>query len=152
MKSTIQNRVAKIDVEPNATSLIIKELKGSMLNMKKTKNNNKVALEMRWKSLSKEFKDIVKEFQTACPRSQAGTTAAIYRRECHSGRALTLRIVMLSVRSLFRSTERVHDRLNYRDVYVSGPWRTASDVILSLLSLPLCLCNSRLQQSAHFVA
>ena len=45
-----------------------------------------------------------------CPRSQAGTTAAIYRRECHSGRALTLRFVMFSVRSLSRSTERCSAR------------------------------------------
>ena len=37
---------------------------------------------------------------------EAGTTAAIYRRECHLGRALTVRFVMLSVRSLSRSTER----------------------------------------------
>ena len=35
-----------------------------------------------------------------------------------------------------------------RDVYVSDPWHTASDVTLSV---PLCLCNSRLQQSAHRV-
>ena len=42
-----------------------------------------------------------------------------------------------------------------RDVYVSDPWHTASDVTLSfysvLLSVPLFLCNSRLQQSAHRV-
>ena len=47
----------------------------------------------------------VQDCTCECPRSQAGTTAAIYRRECHSGRALTLRFVIVAVRSLVRSTE-----------------------------------------------
>uniref|UniRef100_A0A7S1A7Z0 60S ribosomal protein L12 n=1 Tax=Noctiluca scintillans TaxID=2966 RepID=A0A7S1A7Z0_NOCSC len=77
VKLTIQNRVAKVDVEPNATSLIIKELKEPMRDRKKTKNIKhsgnigkeivfKVAREMRWKSLSKEFKGTVKEILGTC--------------------------------------------------------------------------------------
>ena len=38
MRLTIQNRAAKVDVEPNATSLIIKELKEPKRDRKKTKN------------------------------------------------------------------------------------------------------------------
>lgn len=38
VKLTIQNRQAKVDVEPNATSLIIKALKEPLRDRKKTKN------------------------------------------------------------------------------------------------------------------
>jgi len=38
VKLTIQNRAAKVDVEPNATSLVIKELKEPIRDRKKTKN------------------------------------------------------------------------------------------------------------------
>ncbi|CAJ1378132.1 unnamed protein product [Effrenium voratum] len=38
VKLTIQNRAAKVDVEPNATSLIIKALKEPLRDRKKTKN------------------------------------------------------------------------------------------------------------------
>merc|ERR1719327_2476644 len=38
VKLTIQNRQAKVSVEPNATSLIIKALKEPMRDRKKTKN------------------------------------------------------------------------------------------------------------------
>merc|ERR1712161_49481 len=38
VKLTIQNRQAKVDVEPNATSLVIKALKEPLRDRKKTKN------------------------------------------------------------------------------------------------------------------
>merc|ERR1712106_363334 len=72
VRLTIQNRAAKVDVEPNATSLIIKELKELKRDRKKTKNIKhsgnlskdvifNVARQMRSKSLAKEFKGTVKE-------------------------------------------------------------------------------------------
>jgi len=72
VRLTIQNRAAKVDVEPNATSLLIKELKEPLRDRKKTKNIKhsgnvskdvllKVARQMRSKSLAKEFKGTVKE-------------------------------------------------------------------------------------------
>eukprot|EP00448_Togula_jolla_P022342 CAMPEP_0170588984 /NCGR_PEP_ID=MMETSP0224-20130122/11117_1 /TAXON_ID=285029 /ORGANISM="Togula jolla, Strain CCCM 725" /LENGTH=165 /DNA_ID=CAMNT_0010912729 /DNA_START=69 /DNA_END=566 /DNA_ORIENTATION=+ len=72
VRLTIQNRAAKVDVEPNATSLLIKELKEPMRDRKKTKNIKhsgnltkeqlfKVVRMMRYKSLAKEFKGTVKE-------------------------------------------------------------------------------------------
>jgi len=72
VRLTIQNRAAKVDVEPNATSLIIKELKEPKRDRKKTKNIKHsgnlskdvifaVARQMRSKSLAKEFKGTVKE-------------------------------------------------------------------------------------------
>merc|ERR1712194_993004 len=38
VKLTIQNRAAKVDIEPNASSLLIKELKEPLRDRKKTKN------------------------------------------------------------------------------------------------------------------
>merc|ERR1711920_1181005 len=38
VRLTIQNRQAKVDVEPNATSLVIKQLKEPLRDRKKTKN------------------------------------------------------------------------------------------------------------------
>ena len=72
VRLTIQNRQAKVSVEPNATSLIIKALKEPMRDRKKTKNikhsgNLKkeiifdIARQMREKSRSKEFSGTVKE-------------------------------------------------------------------------------------------
>merc|ERR1712139_562115 len=77
VKLTIQNRAAKVDVEPNATSLIIKELKEPKRDRKKTKNIKhsgnlskeiifNVARQMRSKSLAKEFKGTVKEVLGTC--------------------------------------------------------------------------------------
>merc|ERR1712217_932929 len=62
---TIQNRAAKVDVEPNATSLVIKELKEPLRDRKKTKNIKhsgnltkeplfSVVRQMRSKSMAKE--------------------------------------------------------------------------------------------------
>ena len=78
----------------------------------------------------------VQDCTCECPRSQAGTRAAIHRRKCLSGRALTLRFVMLVVRSfngvvqctIDFSGHVLHARID-RDVYVSDPWHTASNVI-----------------------
>ena len=72
VKLTIQNRAAKVDVEPNATSLIIKALKEPLRDRKKTKNIKHsgnltkatifdISRQMRYKSLSKEFSGTVKE-------------------------------------------------------------------------------------------
>merc|ERR1712007_92694 len=72
-----QNRAAKVDVEPNATSLIIKQLKEPLRDRKKTKNIKHsgnltkaqfldVCRQMRAKSLSKEFKGTVKEVLGTC--------------------------------------------------------------------------------------
>merc|ERR1711918_35341 len=77
VRLTIQNRAAKVDVEPNATSLIIKELKEPKRDRKKTKNIKhngnlskdiifNVARQMRSKSLAKEFKGTVKEVLGTC--------------------------------------------------------------------------------------
>merc|ERR1719265_2244555 len=77
LRLTIQNRNAKVDVEPNATSLIIKELKEPKRDRKKTKNIKHsgnlsketiftVARQMRSKSLAKEFKGVVKEILGTC--------------------------------------------------------------------------------------
>ena len=72
IKLTIQNRQAKASVEPNASSLLIKELKEPIRDRKKVKdikhsgNISKerlffVAREMRYKSMAKEFVGTVKE-------------------------------------------------------------------------------------------
>merc|ERR1712087_294384 len=72
VRLTIQNRQAKVDVEPNATSLVIKQLKEPLRDRKKTKNIKHsgnltkeqlfdIVRQMRFKSLSKEFKGTVKE-------------------------------------------------------------------------------------------
>jgi len=72
VKLTIQNRQAKVDIEPNASSLLIKELKEPVRDRKKTKNIKHsgniskerlfhVARTMRPKSQAKEFKGTVKE-------------------------------------------------------------------------------------------
>merc|ERR1712060_338107 len=77
VRLTIQNRAAKVDVEPNATSLIIKELKEPKRDRKKTKNIKhsgnlpketifNVVRQMRQKSLAKEFKGTVKEVLGKC--------------------------------------------------------------------------------------
>ena len=77
VRLTIQNRAAKVDVEPNATSLIIKELKEPKRDRKKTKNirhsgNLKkdtimdIAKQMRAKSRAKEMKGTVKEILGTC--------------------------------------------------------------------------------------
>merc|ERR1712232_1138354 len=77
VRLTIQNRAAKVDVEPNATSLIIKQLKEPVRDRKKTKNIKhsgnltkqqlfNIARQMRPKSLAKEFKGTVKEVLGTC--------------------------------------------------------------------------------------
>merc|ERR1719436_1078973 len=77
VKLTIQNRAAKVDVEPNATSLVIKLLKEPLRDRKKTKNIKhsgnitkaqlfEVVRQMRYKSLAKEFKGTVKEVLGSC--------------------------------------------------------------------------------------
>ena len=77
VKLTIQNRAAKVDVEPNATSLIIKALKEPLRDRKKTKNIKHsgnltkatifdIVRQMRYKSLSKEFSGTVKEVLGSC--------------------------------------------------------------------------------------
>merc|ERR1719384_179219 len=77
VKLTIQNRAAKVDVEPNATSLVIKTLKEPLRDRKKTKNIKhsgnitkaqlfEVTRQMRYKSLAKEFKGTVKEVLGTC--------------------------------------------------------------------------------------
>mmetsp|Transcript_34500 Transcript_34500/g.95391 ORF Transcript_34500/g.95391 Transcript_34500/m.95391 type:complete len:166 (-) Transcript_34500:84-581(-) len=77
VRLTIQNRAAKVDVEPNATSLVIKELKEPLRDRKKTKNIKhsgnltkaqllSIVRQMRPKSLAKEFKGTVKEVLGTC--------------------------------------------------------------------------------------
>merc|ERR1711879_478638 len=77
VKLTIQNRAAKVDVEPNATSLVIKALKEPLRDRKKTKNIKHtgsitkatlfdIVRQMRPKSLAKEFKGTVKEVLGTC--------------------------------------------------------------------------------------
>ena len=77
VRLTIQNRAAKVDVEPNATSLVIKALKEPLRDRKKTKNirhsgNLKketifdIAKQMRNKSRAREFKGTVKEILGTC--------------------------------------------------------------------------------------
>merc|ERR1719229_2229947 len=77
VRLTIQNRQAKVDVEPNATSLLIKALKEPLRDRKKTKNIKHsdtltkqqlfdVVRQMRSKSLAKEFKGTVKEVLGTC--------------------------------------------------------------------------------------
>merc|ERR1712183_1084031 len=77
VRLTIQNRAAKVDVEPNATSLIIKELKEPLRDRKKTKNIKhsgnltkdqlfNIVRQMRYKSQAKEFKGTVKEVLGTC--------------------------------------------------------------------------------------
>merc|ERR1712050_681469 len=72
VKLVIQNRQAKVEIEPNASSLLIKELKEPFRDRKKTKdikhsgNISKerlfhVARSMKHKSVAKEFKGTVKE-------------------------------------------------------------------------------------------
>eukprot|EP00392_Amoebophrya_sp_AT5.2_P015444 g15650.t1 len=72
VKLTIANRQAKVDIEPNASSLLIKELKEPLRDRKKTKNIKHsgniskdrlfhVARTMRPKSQAKDFKGTVKE-------------------------------------------------------------------------------------------
>merc|ERR1712217_138219 len=77
VRLTIQNRAAKVDVEPNATSLVIKQLKEPLRDRKKTKNIKHsgnmtketifdIVRQMRSKSLAKEFKGTVKEVLGTC--------------------------------------------------------------------------------------
>ena len=77
VKLTIQNRNAAVSVEPNATSLVIKELKEPLRDRKKTKNIKhngnltkevflNVVRQMRSKSLAKEFKGTCKEILGTC--------------------------------------------------------------------------------------
>merc|ERR1712238_630501 len=77
VRLTIQNRQAKVDIEPNATSLVIKQLKEPLRDRKKTKNIKHsgnltkeqlfdVCRQMRYKSLSREFKGTVKEVLGTC--------------------------------------------------------------------------------------
>merc|ERR1712078_739582 len=66
VKLTIQNRQAKVDLVPTATSLLIKELKEPVRDRKKVENITKDALfniarQMRFKSQAKEFKGTVRE-------------------------------------------------------------------------------------------
>mmetsp|Transcript_14505 Transcript_14505/g.38460 ORF Transcript_14505/g.38460 Transcript_14505/m.38460 type:complete len:166 (-) Transcript_14505:120-617(-) len=77
VKLTIQNRMAAVSVEPNATSLVIKALKEPMRDRKKTKNIKHsgnlpkatifdICRQIRYKSLAKEFKGTVKEVLGTC--------------------------------------------------------------------------------------
>ena len=77
VRLTIQNRAAKVDVVPNATSLVIKELKEPLRDRKKTKNIKhsgnltkaqlfSICRQMRPKSIAKEFKGTVKEILGTC--------------------------------------------------------------------------------------
>merc|ERR1711865_195552 len=77
VRLTIQNRAAKVEVEPNATSLVIKELKEPLRDRKKTKNIQhsgnltketifNIARQMRSKSQAREFKGTVKEVLGTC--------------------------------------------------------------------------------------
>mmetsp|Transcript_103876 Transcript_103876/g.332955 ORF Transcript_103876/g.332955 Transcript_103876/m.332955 type:complete len:166 (+) Transcript_103876:77-574(+) len=77
VRLTIQNRAAKVDVEPNATSLVIKQLKEPLRDRKKTKNIKHsgnltkaqlfdIVRQMRPKSLAREFKGTVKEVLGTC--------------------------------------------------------------------------------------
>lgn len=72
VKLIIQNRQAKVEIEPNASSLLIKELNEPFRDRKKTKNIKhsgniskerflNVCKEMRYKSQAKEFKGTAKE-------------------------------------------------------------------------------------------
>eukprot|EP01067_Filipodium_phascolosomae_P005242 Filipodium_phascolosomae@DN3333_c0_g1_i1.p1 len=72
VRLTIQNRQAKVDVLPNATSLLIRELKEPVRDRKKVKNIKhsgnltkeqvfSVARQMRGRSMAKEFRGTVKE-------------------------------------------------------------------------------------------
>mmetsp|Transcript_14346 Transcript_14346/g.32635 ORF Transcript_14346/g.32635 Transcript_14346/m.32635 type:complete len:166 (-) Transcript_14346:94-591(-) len=72
VRLTVQNRQAKVDIEPNATSLLIKALKEPIRDRKKVKNIKHngnlpkatvldIARQMRYKSQAKEFKGTVKE-------------------------------------------------------------------------------------------
>ena len=72
VKLTIQNRQAKVDLVPTATSLLIKELKEPVRDRKKVKNIThhgniskdalfNIARQMRFKSQAKEFKGTVRE-------------------------------------------------------------------------------------------
>merc|ERR1712187_833424 len=72
VKLIIQNRAAKVDIEPNASSLLIKELKEPFRDRKKTKNIKHsgniskerflaVCREMRAKSQAKAMKGTAKE-------------------------------------------------------------------------------------------
>merc|ERR1712139_367684 len=69
--------MGKVDVEPNATSLVIKELKEPLRDRKKTKNIKhsgnltkeqlfNVVRQVRSKSQAKEFKGTVKEVLGTC--------------------------------------------------------------------------------------
>merc|ERR1712070_858397 len=72
VKLTIQNRQAKVDLVPTATSLLIKELKEPVRDRKKVKNikhNGNLSMDviynvarvMREKSIAREFSGTVKE-------------------------------------------------------------------------------------------
>eukprot|EP00913_Durusdinium_trenchii_P009051 g8511.t1 len=73
----VRESLAKVDVEPNATSLIIKALKEPLRDRKKTKNIKHtgnltknvfldIVRQMRKKSLAKEFKGTAKEILGTC--------------------------------------------------------------------------------------
>jgi len=77
VKLTIQNRQAKIDVVPSASSLIIKALKEPPRDRKKTKNIKHsgnltidqiidIARTMRPRSMARELKGTVKEILGTC--------------------------------------------------------------------------------------
>lgn len=77
VKLAIQNRQAKVSVEPNATSLLIKELKEPIRDRKKVKDIKhsgnltkaqvlKVAKEMRYKSDARAMWGTVKEMLGTC--------------------------------------------------------------------------------------
>jgi len=77
VKLTVQNRQAKVAVVPNATSLVIKELKEPERDRKKVKNiqhNGNISMDalygvarsMRDRSMAKEFKGTVKEILGTC--------------------------------------------------------------------------------------
>lgn len=77
VKLTVQNRQAKVDIVPTATSLLIKELKEPIRDRKKVKNIKhsgnlsmnqiySVARAMKFKSRAKVFSGTVKEILGTC--------------------------------------------------------------------------------------
>ena len=83
-------------------------------------------------------------------RSSKTARANVQEVRLESGRALTLRFVMLSGRSLFRSKERCGVRCIFWSCVARTYWQGCVGQIM-LLSDPLCHCSSRLEQSVHRV-
>ena len=65
---------------------------------------------------------------------EAGTTTATHRRKCYSGRALTMRFVMLSLGSLFHSIRLLHARCT-----AHSPCPIQTRLVLSLCLARPCI-------------